>query len=443
MLLRLRIPVLPCLGLSTVRAWLLVVIAVGMVSLPGTATSQEAGSVTKWTSVAGKEIEAEFVRRTDKGVVLRLKANGQEAEVPYAQLSLESHLQAIKLDKPEAFSKPLLKAEVKSEVVAAEPTLILDAAEILRSPFTKDMSLERYLEVMQREVQAGNMMVGWHGLPPKMQGDIEALASQGAELLGSGTIAQWRTLLGNVNTIIQEKRDFLLKNPALASQPQVTSIAKQIWPQLAGFSGSFTKESLWQAANFQKGNFPTWLADFTAATVPHGMALYETIQPMLPPQAPAPQTLLAAEFKILSQSADSAEIEVTVPGVPPQKKKMQKVGNLWIYPKEMNEARQQLDAAQEWLANADASQLAPFKIGLTGAIAVTGALAHAETQAEFDAAVEQLTAMAQAFAPAGPPGRNGPPGSSSGGSGSYNGSGSGGSGSGSSSGNSSPPVQSR
>ena len=69
-------------------------------SLPGNLFAQDA---LKWTNVDGKEVVGEFVRMEGKTVVIKLE-NGKEAKVPLSSLSLESHLQALKLSKPEAFN---------------------------------------------------------------------------------------------------------------------------------------------------------------------------------------------------------------------------------------------------------------------------------------------------------------------------------------------------
>ncbi|MCR9295363.1 MAG: hypothetical protein NXI32_21815, partial [bacterium] len=144
-------------------------------------------SATTWTSAAGKSIEADFVRLTDDGVILKLRSNGKQAEVAFSSLSLESHLQAIKLGKPEEFSKPLVKAFVVP-AIEIPPLRDINVDSILISPFSESQSLQDFVNVMSQEVENGNYFVFWHSLPEKMQEDLLILAAKGMEKLGTGPV---------------------------------------------------------------------------------------------------------------------------------------------------------------------------------------------------------------------------------------------------------------
>ena len=81
-----------------------------VVFLSAPATAQPAK--LKWTDNTEKTtIDAEFVRMTDGAVVL--KKDGKEISVPLTKLSMASHLQALKLAKPDAYSKAAPKAVVE------------------------------------------------------------------------------------------------------------------------------------------------------------------------------------------------------------------------------------------------------------------------------------------------------------------------------------------
>lgn len=369
-------------------------------------SAQEAAGPQKWTYKAGsefREIDAEFVRLTETGVVLRSTANGREAELPLATLSIESHYQAVKLANPEAFSKPLVKAPEELEV--APPPFELDASEMLKSPFPDDPSIEEFLGILKRESDADNPLVFWHALPTKMQNDVEDVAVKAVGKLGRSVITQLRSLFRNLNTIVQEKKEFIKNNPYVAAQPQVVAMVEPLWPEIAGLVGAFSDEQHWQAENFEKGKIVPWVANFAAAVIPYGKQLGESVKPMLPPEAQAQmESETAFNYKILSQSANRGKVEITFNGQPPMEVEVQKVGSLWVVPAWMNPMREILDGADPGLDNLSTTVLPAVTGGLFAVNGIVGRLAAAESQADFDEAVQNLVDMVQGMIPAGGPG---------------------------------------
>jgi hypothetical protein len=362
-----------------------------------TVGSAQDSSPNKWTSSDGRELTADFVRLTEDSVVLRL-SDGREAKVGLSSLSLDSHLQAVKLANPAAFSKPLPKAEIKQEIKVEIPKLSLNVDEMLRSPFPSNPTIEQFLDILQREHAAGNFFVDWHAIPPKMQSDIEDLLVKSVEVVGPTTVNQIRILLRDLNTIVQDKQEFILAHPMVASQPQLVAQLEKHWPLLTGTVGAFTQEDLWSPDNFQKGKVIPWLAKFAATVTPYTMAVLETAKGELPPGIQIPDPT-AIEYKIVSQSADTAEVEVTAAGLPPQQLRYQKVGNIWLVPKQMNETRKGLDTAMEQLAKGAGQEMTMVRTGLAAVIAAVGGLARSNTQQEFDQAVDNLVVMVQGMAP--------------------------------------------
>lgn len=356
------------------------------------ATAPENPSV--WTNAEGRELQADFVRLTEEAVVLRLKSDGREVSIPLSTLSIDSHLQAVKLANPAAFSKPVPKAEEKQAATIDLPEINITAEEMLESPFPEETTLEQFLEIVKSETEAGNAFVGWHAMPPKMQTDIEDVIVRGVEKIGPSTLKQIQILMGDLHTIVTEKKDFIFGNPAIASEPQLKSVLQDNWPLLSGLVGALTEESHWQADNFKKGNVTPWMANLTAAVLPYALKAFEVAAESAPPGLELGDPL-SMEYKIISQSTDTAEVEITSGGAPAEVVRFQKVGNLWIVPKDMNELRRQLDAAQAALDKDISNELGMVRTTLGGVIAAVGGLARSSTQEEFDLAVENLTVIAE------------------------------------------------
>ena len=128
----------------------------------------------KWTSSTGSVISAEFVRLEEGSVVV--KKDGKEIPVPLSKLSIDSHLQALQLANPEAYSKPAPKATVGVEQTA-ESTRLLN-----ESPFSAEQTIEQCLDTLTAELEAGNATALWHMLTPEMQGDVEDVVLSAVEV---------------------------------------------------------------------------------------------------------------------------------------------------------------------------------------------------------------------------------------------------------------------
>jgi hypothetical protein len=368
-------------------------LTLALLSIPVTSGGQSAEEAdqpapTTWTSNKGLAVEAEFVRMTDEAVVLKMKRDGKEATVPLASLSIDSIYQAVRLANPEAFSKPVPKAEVKPEVTIELPELNLDVNELLKSPFANNTDIEKFLQILERAPQEGNFLVGWHALPPKMQSDVEDLIVKGYEVLGPSTVKQMQMLLNDLDTVLQDKQQFIKGLPQVQANPLVVEQMDQNLPLLANFVAGLAKDEHWQPSNFQKGSVPRWLASLNVDLAPATLAALESVKSSLPEGMALP--IGNSTFNIVSQKADSAEVEVTLPGRPPEKATFQKVGNIWINVEQMNQLRVNLDSAKEKLAAGATQEVGLLRSSLSGIIAAVGGLARANTQAEFDEAVALL-----------------------------------------------------
>lgn len=351
-------------------------------------TAAQTPAPTTWTSQTGVEVEADFVRMTDQAVVLKMRRDGSEATVPLTKLSIQSIYQAVRLAHPEEFAKPVPKAEVKPQVSIELPQLDLNVDEMLKSPFTANTTIDQFFQTMDRLTEEGNFFSGWHALPPKMQTDIEDLIIKGHAALGQSTVKQLQVLLNDLNTIARDKKQFILGLPEISANPQIAAQLEQHWPLVATLISGLAKDVHWQASNFQAGNVPRWLAQLNVDLAPPLMAGLELAGDTLPAGMTLPT--LSSSHNIVSQTANSAEVEVTGPDGKPVKTSFQKVGNIWINVPAMNQLRDGLDAALEKLATGAPQEVGMIRTSLSGIIAAVGGLARANSQEEFNQAVDLL-----------------------------------------------------
>ena len=166
----------------------------------------------KWMDSTEKStIEAEFVRLADAAVIL--KKDGKEISVPLTKLSLSSHLQALKLAKPDAYAKPAPK------VIIGLPQTP-ESAKLLENPFPANATVEQFMDTLIAQLDAKNNMVFWHALTPEMQTDVEDLIVSAVDAGGSGLLVQIRSLMKQLSILMTEKEQFLVASPLAAGNVQ-------------------------------------------------------------------------------------------------------------------------------------------------------------------------------------------------------------------------------
>lgn len=353
---------------------------------PGILPAQEAASdesPTRWVSVQGTAIEAVFVRMAEDKVVLEMSKTGKEVTVSLSSLSLESHLQALKLANPQAYNKPLVKADVAPPPEPFVPEITLSGDELLESPFVSDSSLENFLETLNTELERGNTFVAWHALPPRMQTDVEKILGKVLGSVKPQQMIQLRTLFKSIRTVIVDKQEFIFGHPAFASQPGSAAQLRQEWPMFQSLAEAVCAEENWQIENFGATKVVPWVANMSARIGPFvhaGMKDVKQVQGQV------------VNYNITSQSSDGGEVELSLAGAPgPLKVRVQKFEKIWIVPEWMSAMRGGVDQALPQVA--DGIDTSALSIGLLGVNAIAGKIARASTQEEFNEAIAELETL--------------------------------------------------
>ena len=361
-------------------------LCVAFLSAPAAAQSAK----LKWTDNTEKTtIDAEFVRLTE-GTVL-LKKDGKEISVPLAKLSLASHLQALKLAKPQAYAKAAPKAVVGIEQTA-ESTKLLN-----ESPFKDNQTIEEFLATVTTELEAGNATVIWHAMTPEMQADVEDVVVAAVEAGGKGMLVQFRSLMKHAATIVHEKKTFIFASPLASADPKTAREMQLTWPQIELFTDALTDKANWDSANFKPGSVGPWLAALTAKL---GSAFVKMDQLAVKAGLSGSDIKKTMANKVVSQSGDSAMVQFLAAGPPrmnPQTRQMMpsnppepvefvRVSGKWL-PKDM------VDHWKDGVASAKGQldfAMPSVSAGLAVAIPFASSLANAKTQQEFNGALQQI-----------------------------------------------------
>lgn len=409
----------------------------------GVLNAQE--EILTWTSSKGQKIRAEFLRLTDDGVVLKVQPAGKEAEVKFSALSLDSHLQALKLGRPEEFDKPLIKFVLAPEFEVPGPKSI-SLARIARSPFSPDMSLQQFVDVANAEIKDGNLFVFWHMLPKRMQDDIAMMMAKQTEQSGKAPYVQTKALMANLHKIFAKQRDFVFNHSSVANDTEMKQELANLWPILDQLTASLADEELWDYDELtQAENTPDWLArmsmvlsgnlDSIVAYADHetsGMAtkLLDNMQLMqvVDEQEDAGQVRFAFQIPTSlpmgGMGGPTASLASNGAPQPDEPLTYRRYKGIWLPPKFMNEMRAGLDTAMAQLddgSDAGAAQM-QMQMGLGLVVGQVATLANAKTQEEFNVVFDQIAPflqmamsqkdslkdMAPAMMAGGPGGRPGP-----------------------------------
>ena len=366
-------------------------VSVALCSLASMPTVTHAQPVKqKWTSSTGSVIDAEFVRLDEGSVVV--KKDGKEVAVPLAKLSIDSHLQALKLANPTAFSKPAPKATIGIEQTAESTKLLTE------SPFTENQTIEQYLDTLTKEFENGNATAAWHMLTPEMQADVEDVVLSAVEAGGKGMLVQIRALMKHVATIVKDKKAFIFASPLASMDPKAARAMQVGWPQVEVFVEALTDKTNWDSANFTAGNVGPWMAALTAKL---GKATVTMNEMAVKAGLPVSDLKQVMAYKVVSQSGDSAVVQFLFKPpaqMDPQSRQMvqpktpepmewTRVSGKWL-PKDM---------VDNWKSGvADTKSQMDFMMpavtsGLGFIIPIASSLANAKTQQDFNAALQAIT----------------------------------------------------
>jgi hypothetical protein len=323
-------------------------------------------------------------------VTLRL-ASGKETKIPFTSLSLESHLQALKLGKPENFTKELVKAPEMVE--PAKLASKMTPRSLLTSPFEDDPSIDSFMQTFAREYNRGNAFVAWHMMPPKMQNDMAAAISKVLVAAGPSAPNQLRKVFEHLASIAAKKRDWILDPDVTGAKipEEQLALIKTAWPAIVGFFTDMADKSLWDSNNFKQENIPTFLASIIV-----NFEYFESVK--------NPEISLLS-YNIVSQSTDRAEVEIMVGPNKSPATQFQKVGKIWVAPELMNQIRKGLDQSAKVPMGPEVAQ--GFSSVMFIALPLIAKLDEAKTKDEFKKTIESVSKMIP-VPPGGMPGGAGP-----------------------------------
>ncbi len=332
-----------------------------------------------WKDSTGQfQVEAEFLGIRGTDVYLK-KPNGVTIKVPLLRLSVESQQLARQRAMPPAPAAP----------GAADTP---DAA----------------ARALAASVQAGNLRALWDAMPASYQGDVNDLVHTFAANMDADVWKAGVGLLQKAIRVLKEKKEFLLKQPALAQSPAGATVTAENWDGLVSVLETIAASEL---ADLQKlktldvGKF----ADGTGKQVADKLAalakaadqkkLSLTDFPGVPVNAMPLSGLATAKFSTVKIEGDTATLRVENEGKT-EDHEIVRVDGKWL-PKEMvAQWQEKMQAAAGALTKDMPERLTKNKMQIILPMqmvqGVLDQLLAAKTQQEFDQIVQQIM---QTFTP--------------------------------------------
>jgi hypothetical protein len=174
-----------------------------------------------WTDNTGEfQIEATFVQLRDDSLYLK-KANGKTIKVPLTKLSPESQAQARRLNEAQA---PPAKPGDQPAVDGDDPAAAL--------------------QTMITRVKSGDLGVMWDALPTSYQKDVTELVHTFAKHMDDELFQGGATILQKTVRLLQERKDFILENPALAAAPDQAQRVATHWDRVVDLLATIVNSEL-------------------------------------------------------------------------------------------------------------------------------------------------------------------------------------------------------
>ena len=340
-----------------------------------------------WKDSEGKfQVEAEFLGIRGADVYLK-KPNGVTIKVPLARLSAESQQLARQLAQPAQPAAPAAAADTPD--AAARALLV--------------------------SVEAGDLRALWDALPSSYQRDVNDVihtfaANMDVDLWRSGA-----AIFKKAVRVLKEKKEFILKQPALAASPVDVTAMTENYDPLVGVLETLAGSELTDLQKLKTLDMAAFL-DGTGKKVAGQLAAVAKAAddkkldlngfPGVPVEAMPLANLGKAKFSTLKIAGDTATLRVENEGETKDVEVVRVDGKWW--PKEIADKwPQQMQAAKAALTTQMPEELKKNKMAammpMQMVVSVLDSLLAAKTQQEFDQVIQQVM---QTFAPQGP---GGPP----------------------------------
>lgn len=350
-----------------------------------------------WKDATGKfQVEAEFLGIRGQDVYLK-KTNGTTIKVPLERLSAESQQLARKLAAPAAPAVPAAPGAADTPVTAPMPG-------VADTPDAAARALAANLE-------AGNFRAVWDALPSRYQSDVNDLVHTFAANMDADVWKAGTSLVLKAVRVLKEKKEFILKQPALAQSPVDPKIAAENWDGLVGVLETITASELADLGKLKTLEVGTFL-DGTGKKVADQLAALAkaadekkmslTDFPGVPVDAMPLAGLAKAKFSTVKTDGDTATLRVENEGKT-EDQEVVRVDGKWLPKKMVDEWDGNMRAAKSALTKDMPERLQKSKMQIVMPMqmiqAVLDQLLAAKTQAEFDQVIQQVM---QTFQPQGP-----------------------------------------
>ncbi len=236
----------------------------------------------------------------------------------------------------------------------------------------------------------------WHALPESYQQDVTALVHDAADKMDVELWNKTFSVVQKLSRVLDEKQDFILDHPMLASQMKDRGEAEKAWGAVVSMVDIIADSELADLNEVRNMDVGEFIADVGGDF----MESLSEASAMTPDDAYNTQMRNLANMKVtvLSSSGDTAMVRSEVNGVPPSEEEYRRVEGKWLpkslvdeWPSKMAEMQQQV-AAFSSAEMQENKQAALLQLSM-----VEGALDQllaANTADEFNAAAGAMMGMA-------------------------------------------------
>ncbi len=240
----------------------------------------------------------------------------------------------------------------------------------------------------------GRPEVVWHALPASYQGDITELVHGFAGKMDAELWNRTFEVVEKATQVLDEKRDFILDHPMLASQMDDRDEAEEAWDAVVDILEIVVESDLSDLDRMKKLDVERFLSK-TGGDLFDG---FEALAAISPTGSMPGLNLADAEATLLSSDGDSARVRVEIPGQPTEEMDFTRVEGKWIPAEMAAEWDDTMAEARLELAKLSGEEMAKNKAAtmmqLTMVEGALDQLLATKNEQEFNNAIGGLMGMA-------------------------------------------------
>ena len=255
-----------------------------------------------------------------------------------------------------------------------------------------DKTPEAVLQRVVDQLAEGDAEVIWDSLPPSYQRDINDLVHEFAARMDAPIWDSSFRVLQKTTRVLQEKKDFILGNPAIAANPASEGAAEH-WDQIVDFFSTIAHSEFSSLDEMKSMDVGVFLGGTGSRLLAQAAALSQ----LAPDQQSPADRLRSISIAVVDEAEGSSTLAIKAPGREQQEMLWIRFEGKWLPAPMVDSWNDAIDAARDQIKTIDserndAARKKALEM-LEMAESALDRLLAAESQDDFDQSLQQIVPL--------------------------------------------------